>query len=402
VILQSISCSFIGSLRRVNTAAAFELLANKLWYRSKAKIKRRFSDVREAHTPCTSPITRIPRELVEAVISYFIYDTPTLLACSMTCYSWYIATVPLLHRSLTTDQSYFTRRDPKRRWPRPLRESYKLGLLPLVKSLRIRGGGSPSADFTSWRFRISALRYFPAFTNLRELGIDRLRVSSSMKNLRQCFGRFAPTLQFLALSEPKGSCREILYLIGLFPNLQDLKLCYPFPVEEQETTADVALVPLSVPPLHGRLTLTCFTRKKLIQDMIAFFGGLRFRRMDLFRANCVRLLLDTCAETLETLRLYPTDPYGEDFSANRGEKTETKNPQQITKLWAGISTCHETSPSGRSKLLLNQLLTWVWALLVSSQPCSLPSCPIHLSTSLSPTGTLMLDIVRMLGRSLFV
>jgi len=56
-----------------------------------------------------------------------------------------------------------------------------------------------------------------------------------------------------------------------------------------------------------------------VKDMIAFFGGLRFRSMDLFKVNCVRLLLDECRETLETLRLYPTDQYGEEFLRGREE-----------------------------------------------------------------------------------
>lgn len=50
-----------------------------------------------------------------------------------------------------------------------------------------------------------------------------------------------------------------------------------------------------------------------MKNMVALFGGLHFRYMDLFRVKCVRLLLDACAKTLETLRLYPTDPYGECF-----------------------------------------------------------------------------------------
>ena len=49
-----------------------------------------------------------------------------------------------------------------------------------------------------------------------------------------------------------------------------------------------------------------------MKDMITFFGGLRFRYMALFRVKCVRLLLHACADTLEGLRLYPTDPYGEE------------------------------------------------------------------------------------------
>jgi hypothetical protein len=54
-------------------------------------------------------------------------------------------------------------------------------------------------------------------------------------------------------------------------------------------------------------------RVKLMEDMIVLFRGLHFRYMDLFRVKCVQLLLHACAETLEVLRLYPTDPYGEDL-----------------------------------------------------------------------------------------
>ena len=35
--------------------------------------------------------------------------------------------------------------------------------------------------------------------------------------------------------------------------------------------------------------------------------------MDVFRVKYVQLLLDACAQTLVTLRLYPTDPYGKDL-----------------------------------------------------------------------------------------
>ena len=266
----------------------------------------------ETPTTLPSPIAKLSQDLVEIIISYFIHDTRTLLACSLTCYSWYIATVPHLHHSLTTDDNSYRWGD-KRRWPRPLQKSYELGLLPLVKRFRIRLSLSYRTEFTPERLDKSILRYFSTLTNLQELGIDNLRVSSFMPTIQQTFGHFSPTLRFLALREPIGSHRQILYLIGLFPNLQDLKLQYSSPVEEQESIADAALVPVFIPPLRGRLTLTCFTMENLAKDMIAFFGGLRFRHMDLFRVNCVSLLLGACTETLETLRLYPTDLHGEVF-----------------------------------------------------------------------------------------
>jgi len=274
---------------------------------------------------CSSPITKLPQELVEVIIAYFIYDMCSLLACSMTCYSWYIAATPHLHHSLTTDDYYSCLNDEKYFWPRSLRKSHKLGLLPLVKRFRIRLGSIPyhSRDIGFGPKRLSrcTLHYFSALTNLQELGIDHLQVSSFMPTIRQCFGHLSPTLRFLALKEPNGSCRQILYFIGLFPNLQDLKLHYRLPMYEQESTADATLVPLSTPPLQGWLTLTCFTRENLMRDMILLFGGLRFRCMDLFRVKCARLLLGACTRTLETLRLYPTDPYGERFLKMRREQT---------------------------------------------------------------------------------
>ena len=249
------------------------------------------------------------------VISYFIYDKHSLLACSMTCYSWHTTAVSYLHYSLTIDEQHpMGKLDPRCSWPRPLRKSYELGLLPFVKRFRIRLDTSCRTGFTSYRFNKRTLPYFSALTNLQELGIDYLQIPSFMPNIHRCFGHFSPTLRFLALKEPRGSRRQILYFISLFPNLQDLKLNYHSPEEDfQETTADAALVPLSIPPLRGWLTLGRFGREDLVKDMIFLFGGLRFRHMDLFKVKCIRLLLDACAETLETLRLYPFDPYGEEF-----------------------------------------------------------------------------------------
>ena len=311
MILQSFS-----SLHDVDALIATQLLTNKVWYRSTAAVKRcLLGGILETPTSQSSPITRLPQELVGAIVSYFIYDTRTLLACSMTCYSLYIAAVPHLHHSLTTDDWTAAKEDRRLQWPIPLRKSYDLGLLPLVKRFRIRLKYD-TAVFAPDRLCRHTLRHFSALTNLQELGIDHLQVSSFMPNIQQCFGHFAPTLRFLALKEPAGSPRQILYFIGLFPNLQDLKLFYSLPRKEQESATDADLVPLSVPPLGGRLTLACIAGEMLIKDMIAFFGGLRFHSMDLFKVKCVRLLLDTCAETLETLRLYPTDPYGEDFHQN--------------------------------------------------------------------------------------
>ena len=72
-------------------------------------------------------------------------------------------------------------------------------------------------------------------------------------------------------------------------NLQDCKLTYATLEEIQESVDDAELVPLSVPPLRGRLTLTCFTWENLVKDMIILFGGLRFRSMDPYMVKCAQL-----------------------------------------------------------------------------------------------------------------
>ena len=59
-----------------------------------------------------------------------------------------------------------------------------------------------------------------------------------------------------------------------------------------------------------------------MKDVITLFGGLRFHEMDLFGVKCLPLLLKECAETLETLRLYPTDPYGEAFFVKERKWTQ--------------------------------------------------------------------------------
>ena len=113
--------------------------------------------------------------------------------------------------------------------------------------------------------------------------------------------------------------------------------CVTFP-----HVADATLVLLSVPLLRGWLTLTCFTREKLVREMIVLFWGLCFCYMDLFRVGCIQLLLNACSKTLQTLRLYPSDEYGKEFFERTGGQALT------------ISICHGTIPSRHLRPLWNQ------------------------------------------------
>ena len=249
------------------------------------------------------------------IMAHLTCDTPSLRACTLTCYSWYIAAVPQLHHTLIIGTG-----DPegwKFRWPNPIWYKHMLGLLPLVRKLHIHlrtgydhGPGTVSPKM----FRCCILGKFSALTNVQELGIEFLDIPKFMPKLRRYFGRSSPTVRSLALRSPKGSHRQIIYFVGLFRYLEDLKLlfeCPSFGSMKEVPVGDLTLVPLFAPPLRGRLTMTLSKRVELLEDMIRLFGGIRFRSMDLSNVEGARLLLNACVETLQTLRLHQTDPRGE-------------------------------------------------------------------------------------------
>ena len=243
------------------------------------------------------------------IIAHLIYDTHSLHTCSLTCYSWYIASVPHLHHTLTT-------RPPrwfgKRGWPKPLQNGSDLGLLPLVKKFKLNGTDYSNPVFSLKQFNRHILRHFSALTNVQDLAIDNLDIPGFMPMVQRYFGHFLPTVCSLTLRDPFGSRRQILYFIGLFEYLEDLTLIADVFVSRQsESAGDLTLVPPFAPPLRGRLVIHSFTRVGLWEDMIHLFGGIRFRYMDLIRVDETRLLLGACAGTLETLRLHLDDPNGE-------------------------------------------------------------------------------------------
>ena len=298
------------------TATATELLSKRVWYRTLAGIRRMFSGSAssESSTITLSHSARLPVEILEMIVVHLIYDTRSLLACSLTCYSWYIVAVHHLHRTLVT-QTYYLHRERKFKWPRPLRDMYNLGLLPLVRRLHVSGADPSSRRaFSPGRFSWWTLRHFAALTNVQVLGIDYLDIPGFIPRIQQHFGQFLPTVHSLVLREPQGSRRQIIYFIGLFKYLQDLKLLYDELSFQDELEDDPTLVPPFIPPLRGRLTVTHFTRVGILEDMIYLFGGIRFRHMSLFNVVGTQLLLGACAETLETLQLHPTDPRGKELS----------------------------------------------------------------------------------------
>ena len=244
------------------------------------------------------------------IVAHLIYDTRSLLACSMTCRSWYMAVVPHLHHTLVIQtRPYPPYKKRKKRWPKPLVRMHKLGLLPFVEKLHIYENKFDDVNriFPSMLHR-TLLHQYSTMTNLQELAIDKLNVGKFMPKLRRCFGHFSPTLRSLALREPGGSCRQIIYFIGFFQHLNDLKLLFETRTStrhSQEELIDyLTPTPPFTPPLRGQLTMRHSREVEFLNLMISLFGGLRFQSMDLYCVGWTPILLHACAGTLETLRLF--------------------------------------------------------------------------------------------------
>jgi hypothetical protein len=303
--------------------AAVGLFFGHVWYRIPAWIRRLLFPWASQEVPATlsSPFTKLPQEVIEMIIAHLIYDTRSLLACSLTCHSWYFASVHHLHRTLVIRPCQWTD-EPKLGWPKLPRNASELRFLPFVKNFQL---SRIDRRFPPGQLNPRILLQFSALTNVRELEIDDLHIHDSLPDIRQYFGHLLPTVRSLTLRAPEGSRRQIIFFIGLFQHLEDLTLLGdPRSRWKAQLADDLTLTPSFAPPLRGRLVIHDFKRAGLWEDMIHLFGGIRFRYMNLFHVDETRLLLGACEETLETLRLYPKDPCGEQLHP-KGARTSTDN-----------------------------------------------------------------------------
>jgi len=124
------------------------------------------------------------------IIAHVLLDTPTLKACSVTCRSFYLATLPHLWHTLICHGRNL---DPAREGFIPIQKLGEMQLLPLVKRLQIvQHDNDPW--FPPTIPDAQTLVYFSAFTNVQELGFVEVDLSKLTPRAQQYFGHFAPTL----------------------------------------------------------------------------------------------------------------------------------------------------------------------------------------------------------------
>ena len=230
-------------------------------------------------------------------------DLDTLKACSLACRSWYIAALPHIHHTLILKEGRSDKRHDKLK---PLSKLHKLGLAPLVKQITVQQQHN-SPWFTPQAFSRRDLHYFSPFANVRILRLDFLDISRFTPDMERHFKHFSPTLRSIVLRHPCCTPRQLSYFLSFFSNLDDI--CIMGESKHQPyTTPDTELVPFSAQGLQGKLTLYKYRWVKTWTQLITSCGGLRFRRMHLHKVGtCAPILFEACAETLETLRIYPTD-----------------------------------------------------------------------------------------------
>lgn len=239
------------------------------------------------------------------IIARLVHDIPALKACAATCLSWYNIAFPHIHHTLVfRDRSQTT----SRRYLNPLVPTHKLGLLPFVKKAQFNRGRYATHWIVPAIFDSRSMRYFRALVNLQDLAIESLDFSLFPQGVGAFFGHFSPTLRSLALTNPLGSRRQLVDFFRLFPGLDDLVVCGYYGKGEGHEPLDDELMAIRG-GLRGRLHLKTFHDEGLLKDIIVAFGGIRFTFMRLESVSGVPLLLKACADTLQTVHIYPGDRF---------------------------------------------------------------------------------------------
>ena len=276
-----------------------------IWRRAKANVNRLLRNADPETFTTHESTCRLPHEIVELIIARLTRDLDALKACSLTCRSWYIITVPHLHHTLILRGKSAGK---TRRKLEPLSKMHELCLMSLIKEIRVEPCLGLHHWFVPQAFSRRDLCYFSAFANVQTLKLGDLEIHRFIPDTERYFEQFSPTLRSIVLYRPHCTPRQLSHFLSFFPNLDNVKIGGIDTRVPNTTIPDAELVPFSTPKLQGQLGLYHISWAEDWAHFITSYGGLRFRSMDLCDvAGWAPVLLEACAETLETLRLYPLD-----------------------------------------------------------------------------------------------
>ena len=275
------------------------------WHRGKAKIGRLLRNPGTKTRVTHQALLYLPFEIVEMIIGQLSRDLGSLKACSLTCRLWYTISVPHIHDTLILKDNMF---DTVHRKLKPVSKLHELGLIPFVREIRI---GQLAGDwFGPGAFGHNDLFYFSTFSNVHTLRIQGLSLDRFLPGVERYFTQFSPTLRTLSLYYPTCSApRHLSYFLSLFPNLDNIEVRQFFTTNTYVPNSDP--LQFSAPKFRGKLVLHDFLSPESWTCLIDGCGGIRFRHMVLRKVGaCASILLNACAESLETLRFYVVDEPG--------------------------------------------------------------------------------------------
>jgi len=267
------------------------------------------------------------------IIAHLRY-IPTLKAWAATCFSWYNIATPHLHHTLTLrDWSPVA----SHKHLNPLVSSHALGLLPLVKHVLFKESLCGQPWIAPTIFGSRRMQHFRALVNLQDLTVADLDFSRFPAGTGKYFGHFSPTLRSVTLIWPRGTHQHLLGFLRLFPNLDDIRIYHYHARVEAHDRLGTQFIPIGG-GLQGQLILRNFDEEELLKAITATFGGMRFTSLGLENVRGVPLLLEACADTLETVHIYPYDRFHhgevvpdprEDSPTTRGDVTLPAFPQHF-------------------------------------------------------------------------
>ena len=270
-----------------------------IWHQATAGVNRLLGYPPSEIRTTQESTSLLPYEIMEMIIAHITHRV-TLEAFSLTCRSWYIVAAPHLHHTLVLvgkKMSYTSGAE------KPLFRLHRHPSPLAVREIWVRQEG------LNWFVPGGISRHdlcnFSTFTNVQTLKLQYLAISVFMPAIDRYFEHLSPTLRSITLFCPACTPRQLSYFLSLFSNLDDVGISIDLALLPG---SDPEPVPFSTPKLRGRLELSVCSQVEVWTNLIASCGGLRFNYMDLYMSDgCAPVLLEACAETLETLRFSATD-----------------------------------------------------------------------------------------------
>lgn len=171
-----------SNLRVVRTVGAnISIRVVNIWHQSKVKVNHLLRSPPPVACGAHKSTHSLPYEIVEMIIAHLVHDHRALVACSLTCRSWYIIAASRIHHTLFLWRGFHHDR------LKPLFKLHGLGLVPLVQEIRVEQSPRVENWLVPQTFGHRNLHYFSAFAKVHTLGLQRLDICRFFPHIKRHF-----------------------------------------------------------------------------------------------------------------------------------------------------------------------------------------------------------------------